>query len=957
MARTPSTGPPVRQPDPPPVRQPDPPPVRRPDAPPVRLPDAPALVAGVRGAVWLSPDGEIETLALDQAARRLGAGPPPLVCHAKATARRLGTDPFPACDLLELFAFVRPARFCLPTPRGLAEAVGVALPGTLENEAESLIAAARRLLGELAAMAGRPEGDRALGVAWAMARGGWPWGTAVVSALAGSADSQAPHSRAMGEGLKVWRRLPDWEEGGAEGAPGNRPVEPDEARARLVMLVGAGAEERPEQAEYAAQVCAAFLPRERRDEPRVVLAEAGTGVGKTLGYIAPASVWAEKNQGAMWISTFTRNLQRQLDSELDRLYPDPDEKAAKVVIRKGRENYFCLLNFAEAVGRMSGRGGTDAVALGLMARWALASRDGDMVGGDFPAWLADLLGRGLTVDLTDSRGECIYSACDHYRKCFIERSIRRARRARIVVANHALVMVQAARGGGDGGSLPTRYVIDEGHHVFDAADGTYSAHLTGLEAAELRRWIVGAEDGARSRARGLRLRIEGLVDNDDAGMEALHEALKAGRALPGPGWRQRLADGIPVGPAEAFLALVSQQVYARAGRADSPYSLETGTRPPVDGLLDTALGLEAALARLGRPLAALGRALSALLDVEADELETTERRRIEAMCRSLERWRIPQIEGWRDMLRALDRDEAEEPAEGDAEDGFVDWFGVERAGGRDTDVGLHRHWVDPTRPFAAAVIEPAHGVLVTSATLRDGTGDADADWAAAIRRTGAHHLPSEAVCAAVPSPFDYAGQTRVLVVTDVDRTDDAQVAAAYRELFLAAGGGALGLFTAIRRLRRVFEAIAGPLDEAGLKLMAQHVDAMDTGTLIDIFRAEDDACLLGTDAVRDGIDVPGRSLRLIVFERVPWPRPDILHRARKRAFGGRAYDEMLTRLRLKQAYGRLVRRAGDRGVFVLLDRALPTRLTGAFPDGVEVRRVGLAEAVRETRAFLAEGEP
>ncbi|MFB3050335.1 MAG: hypothetical protein ACE1Z9_09330 [Acidimicrobiia bacterium] len=54
---------------------------------------------------------------------------------------------------------------------------------------------------------------------------------------------------------------------------------------------------------------------------------------------------------------------------------------------------------------------------------------------------------------------------------------------------------------------------------------------------------------------------------------------------------------------------------------------------------------------------------------------------------------------------------------------------------------------------------------------------------------------------------------------------------------------------------------------------------------------------------------------------------------------------------------RLVRRAGDRGVFVLLDRALPTRLTGAFPDGVEVRRVGLAEAVRETRAFLAEGEP
>ena len=82
--------------------------------------------------------------------------------------------------------------------------------------------------------------------------------------------------------------------------------------------------------------------------------------------------------------------------------------------------------------------------------------------------------------------------------------------------------------------------------------------------------------------------------------------------------------------------------------------------------------------------------------------------------------------------------------------------------------------------------------------------------------------------------------------------------------------------------------------------------------------------------MRDGIDVPGRSLRLIVFERVPWPRPTLLHRARRDAFGGRAYEEMLTRLKLKQAYGRLVRRAGDRGVFVMLDRQLPSRLRAPF---------------------------
>jgi ATP-dependent DNA helicase DinG len=204
----------------------------------------------------------------------------------------------------------------------------------------------------------------------------------------------------------------------------------------------------------------------------------------------------------------------------------------------------------------------------------------------------------------------------------------------------------------------------------------------------------------------------------------------------------------------------------------------------------------------------------------------------------------------------------------------------------------------------------------------------------------------------VASPFAYPEQTRVMIVTDVRKDDLAQVATAYRELFLAAGGGGLGLFTAISRLRAVHNRIAPQLDDAAIPLYGQHVDGMDVATLIDIFRAEQDACLLGTDAVRDGVDVPGESLRLIVFDRVPWPRPDLLHKARRVAFGGRAYDERLARLKLKQAFGRLVRRAGDRGVFVLLDPMMPSRLHGAFPPGVEVQRVGLAEALQQTRAFF-----
>jgi ATP-dependent DNA helicase DinG len=122
--------------------------------------------------------------------------------------------------------------------------------------------------------------------------------------------------------------------------------------------------------------------------------------------------------------------------------------------------------------------------------------------------------------------------------------------------------------------------------------------------------------------------------------------------------------------------------------------------------------------------------------------------------------------------------------------------------------------------------------------------------------------------------------------------------------------------------------------------------------LVDIFRAEEDACLLGTDAVRDGVDVPGRSLRLLVFDRVPWPRPDILHKARRSRFGGKAYDDAVARGRIAQAFGRLIRRADDKGVFVMLDAAAPTRLFSGLPDGVTPERVSLVEAIEATAAHL-----
>ena len=926
----------------------------------VLMPRAPALVAGFRETLWLSADGEIEALSPEEARARLdprgndhqGGGAVPIVCHARAVARRLGLAGFAALDVLELFAFVRPAGFCVPTPRGVAVALGLPPPRTMANACVALVDSARALLHEL-----QTDGNietRAL--AEIAERAGWGWGPAVLASLPPAetgAMRRAPTDQVRGlkaHGLRVWQNLPEWQERAPPPPPGNDPVSPEEARLRLASLLGPDAEARPEQADYAAAVTAAFAPRGRPDAPRAVIAEAGTGVGKTLGYIAPASLWAEKNQGAVWLSTFTRNLQSQIDVELDGLYPDPAKKRRRVVIRKGRENFLCLLNYEDAVRAVSARGGNSGAALVLIARWASATASGDLAAGDFPGWLAELIGRARVNSLADRRGECIHSACPHFRRCFIERNVRAARHARLVVANHALVMAQAAlgttMGGLDDAAVPTRYVFDEGHHLLDAADAAFSVRLSGREGRELRRWLLGAEAGS-SRARGLRRRIGDLVEAEEEAGSALLEALVASRILPADGWRERLAEDRPLPGFEAFLALARRQVLARAATSDAGYAIEAEARPPIDGLTEAALRLAAGLDRLSGALRRLAKSLRQPLEDAENPPEAATRQRLDAVVRGLERRADVQLGGWSALLRDLG-----EPPRPET----VEWLAIERFEGAETDIAVNRNWVDPGIPFADLVAKPAHGLLVTSATLTDGESEPDLAWRAAEAATGLRHLQESPEAARIPSPFDYATQTRVFIVTDIPRDDIGQVAAAFAALMRAAQGGALGLFTAIARLRAVHERIAPVLEADGLLLLAQHVDAMSTATLVDIFRAEEDSCLLGTDAVRDGVDVPGRSLRLIVFDRVPWPRPDILHRARKPVFGGAQYDDRITRLRLRQAYGRLVRRADDRGVFAILDRALPSRLLPAFPPGVPVKRLGLVEAVDETVRFLADME-
>jgi ATP-dependent DNA helicase DinG len=884
----------------------------------------PALYA-THGGIWLAaPDGETRGLGRGEAIAR-AAETPLVMLNAPLLGQRLGYPDLSGLDLLELFAFVHPARFAVPTPRGLAQALGLDAPATDSAAAAFLLRAAERLLGTLAD--DWPEREGAWAAAQALSRLRWPWSAAVAQRL----------GRPERDERWLFSRLPQWEEGA--GRPPPRPVRIGEAEAveRLTSLVGGEAEIREGQRDYAAAAAAAFAPRQVQGQPNLLLAEAGTGIGKTLGYLAAASLWSRRAEGTVWVSTFTKALQRQLDREGLRLFPDPEERRRKVVVRKGRENYLCLLNLEDAL--QGGFAGRAAVLAQLVARWAAYTKDGDMVGGDLPGWLTTLFRRAGATALTDRRGECVYAGCPHYRKCFIERSARASQDADIVIANHALVMVNAVRGR-DGGLAPTRLVFDEGHHLFDAADSTFAAALAGQEAIELRRWIMGPEGRSRGRRRGLAARLTDVVSYDEAGAAALDMAVQAAALLPGDGWLQRLAEGQPLGPVERLLAAVRGTVYARATAQDAGYGIETEMAELDGPLVEAAAPAVEALEQLLRPLVALAKRLETVMEDAPDWLDSQARARIEGALGGLA-WRTQTLGAWIALAARIG---------GPADPDFVDWLAVDRIDGREFDIGLHRRWLDPTRPLAETVLKPAHSVIVTSATLRGAE-----DWPAAEARTGARHLAAPPARFSADSPFDYPAHSEVLIVTDVRRGDVPQLAGAYARLIEAAEGGTLGLFTAIQRLKAVHARVADRLARSGLPLYAQHVDPIDTGTLVDIFRDDPRASLLGTDALRDGVDVPGHSLRLVVMEGVPWPRPTVLHAARRAAGGGSAFDDRMVRARLAQAFGRLIRRKEDRGVFVLLSPATPSRLFNAFPPGVAVRRLPLAEAVDRVRLRLSTG--
>jgi ATP-dependent DNA helicase DinG len=680
----------------------------------------------------------------------------------------------------------------------------------------------------------------------------------------------------------------------------------------------------------------------------VGLLEAGTGVGKSLAYLVPALRWAAANGDRTIVSTNTINLQEQLvGKDLPFLAGALGDQPVRFALLKGWRNYLCL----ERLGAVREAGGTlfDGVSggdvEGLVA-WAARTTDGS---------LADLAAPPrpeLWDEVAAEPDLCQRLSCRHFSACFLFKARREAAQADVVVVNHHLLMSDVAvrraqQNWQDAAVLPayTRLVVDEGHHLEDAA----AAHL-GVSVT--RRGLQRLFGRLERRGRGL---LPSLVARLSRGRDLLSVAsldLVEGRLVPSVAAARRTADVV-------FDLL--EQVVADAGggplRLTAAFAEHRVWRAGLATAVDDVL----------REIELLNDALRIIRERhEADAA------RDEAIAPSGDASTAGGVMTLFNEIRAVGR---RLQAAGDAlratlvppPDAVpsVRWVELRAAAGAtrarpdrppERNVAIASVPLDLAPVLRADLFERVRTAVVTSATLTsaaapgrsvphaaaDGSAAAippavDRRFAFLAGRLGVDGMAVAPVTAVFPSPFRYDHQALLVVPSDFPAPNvDAAghftaVIGAVRALAEAADGGLFVLCTSHRDVRES----ARVLRAAGARwpLLVHGEESRDG--LLRRFRESGRAILVGTASFWEGVDVPGDALRGLVLAKIPFRVPSepvtAAHCEAIDAGGGNAFVEYMlphASLRLKQGFGRLIRSATDRGVVVIADPRIATKAYG-----------------------------
>jgi ATP-dependent DNA helicase DinG len=669
-------------------------------------------------------------------------------------------------------------------------------------------------------------------------------------------------------------------------------------------------EDRPAQREMASAIARLY------NEGGIGLLEAGTGVGKSLGYLLPALRWAAANGERTVVSTNTINLQEQLvGKDLPFMRDALADQPVRFALLKGWRNYLCLYRLEQASSAAPGlfADGT-ANELEEIRAWSERTEDGS---------LADLAApprAELWDEVAAESDLCLRLKCPFFEKCFLFAARRVAAQADVIVVNHHLLLSdlavrRAQQNWADAAVLPAyqRLIVDEGHHLEEAA----SSHLgTTVTNRGLQRLFARLERRGKGLLSALAHRLESQKDlMSTASLDLL---------------QSNLAPAVLAARDRAALVFDYLDRYLQA------------SNEPVARLTAAFAAHPIWREGLGESLGALLRELTLLQDGlrlvrERMEANGVPREGVASLLAEI-RGVARRLEGAGDALqRAL------VPAPGD-EAALVRWLEVR---GRDRNVAATAVPLNIAPILREDLFERVTTAVVTSATLASG------DRFAFLRaQLGLDEGTLDTTSAIFPSPFDYPRQAMLAVPTDfpapnVDPAGQLRaVIGATTALATAADGGLFVLFTSHRDVREVARELRARGLGASWPLIVHGEEPRDV--LLRRFRESGRAILLGTASFWEGVDVAGEALRGLVIAKLPFRVPtEPLTAARSEAIearGGDSFRELMlphATLRLKQGFGRLIRTGTDRGAVVLCDSRACTKaygrgILGALPPARRV---------------------
>lgn len=682
--------------------------------------------------------------------------------------------------------------------------------------------------------------------------------------------------------------------------PNQPAVEPDGIRheidsAKLTALMGEngglanqleGYQPRSQQIIMAQRVAEAFNKRAHS------MIEAGTGTGKSLAYLVPAILWATQNHERVVISTNTLNLQDQLMlndiPQLQGVFEQPFQAA----VLKGRDNYLCPRRL-EAVRR---RHPTHIDELRLLAKilvWLLESDTGDKgeitVRGpaEHGAWSRlSAADEGCTMDRCETAME---GRCPFYK------ARKAADRAQLLIINHALLVSDARS---DNQVLPEykHLIIDEAHHLEEASTNGLSFRIDEsvlqrrlADLGNMRRGLLGEIlNSARPRVPEKDFtKLTAFIKNISAATDAMETHIQAFFA--------------------ALRRFVEEMIKKlRAGE----YTTQIRITPEMRANGSLA-GVEAKWMPLKEFFEVISNAMTRLTE-------------------GLERIKPYNIPAYDDLVnsagaaaRYLDDVKAElqtivaEPVEN-----MIYWVNIGQGGGY---ASLHRAPLH-VGPMVNQLWQDKDTVIMTSATLR--TDNKFEFLQERLQATDFETLE-------VGSPFDYQASTLLYIPNDMpdpnERTAYQQaVERGLIELAAALNGRVLGLFTSYTQLRQTAQVIAPRLALGNITVYDQ-IDGSNRSAMLDGFKTNERAVLLGTRSFWEGVDIPGDSLSALVITRLPFSVPtDPIFAARAETYSDPFNDFNLPDaiLRFRQGFGRLIRTPTDRGVVAIFDRRIMSKSYG-----------------------------